>query len=167
MQSRLAFCRDWVIFDHRSISHQKVCPEYFAESSNIPKNPPTILQSGPCHRDALLQRSHRPVIVQGRCANVTRGSILGPGQSELLEPKIIHKVQPFDGQRTSWKTFEFQWRAYLIAQDRKYRELLYKIKVDVLTSSSSPGVLIRPSAIGKVNSPFWGNITSFALSLFE
>ena len=30
------------------------------------------------------------------------------------------------------------------------------------------GVLTRPSAIGKINSPFsFGNITSFALSLFE
>ena len=56
----------------------------------------------------------------------TRGSRLGPGRSELLDPKILHKVQPFDGQRTSWKTFEFQWRACLIAQDRKYRELLEK-----------------------------------------
>ena len=46
--------------------------------------------------------------------------------SELLDPKILHKVQPFDGHRTSWKTFEFQWRAYLIAQDRKYGELLDK-----------------------------------------
>ena len=57
----------------------------------------------------------------------TKGSRLGPGRSELLDPKILHKVQPFDGQRTSWKTFEFQWRANLIAQDRKYRELLERI----------------------------------------
>ena len=27
-------------------------------------------RAGPCHRNALLQRSHMPVIVQGRCANV-------------------------------------------------------------------------------------------------
>ena len=52
---------------------------------------------------------------------------MGPGRSELLDPKILHKVQPFDGQRPSWKTFEFKWRAYLIAQDRKYRELFDKI----------------------------------------
>ena len=38
-----------------------------------------------------------------------RGSRTGPGRSELLNPKILHKVQPFDGQRTTWKTFEFQW----------------------------------------------------------
>ena len=56
-----------------------------------------------------------------------RGSRTGPSRSELLDPKILHKVQPFDGQRTTWKTFEFQWRACLIAQDRKYRELLEKI----------------------------------------
>ena len=56
-----------------------------------------------------------------------RGSRTGPGRSELLDPKILHKVQPFDGQRTTWKTFEFQWRAYFIAQDQKYRELLEKI----------------------------------------
>ena len=43
-----------------------------------------------------------------------------------------------------------------------------RTKVDVLSSWSPPGVLIRPSAIGKISSPFsLGNITSFALSLFE
>ena len=42
-----------------------------------------------------------------------------------------------------------------------------RTKVDVLRSWSPPGVLIRPSAIGKINSPSLGNVTSFALSLFE
>ena len=42
-----------------------------------------------------------------------------------------------------------------------------RTKVDVLKSWSPPGVLIRPPAIGKVNYPSLGNITSFALSLFE
>ncbi len=42
-----------------------------------------------------------------------------------------------------------------------------RTKVDVLSSWSLPGGLIRPSAIGKTNSPCLGNITSFALSLFE
>ena len=31
-------------------------------------------------------------------------------QSELLDPKILHKVQPFNGERSPWKTFEFQWK---------------------------------------------------------
>ena len=43
-----------------------------------------------------------------------------------MDPKILHKVKPFDGQRSSWKTFSFQYRAYLIAQDRRYRDLLEK-----------------------------------------
>ena len=35
-------------------------------------------------------------------------------------------------------------------------------------SGSPPESVIRPSAVGKINSPFsLGNITSFALSLFE
>ena len=42
-----------------------------------------------------------------------------------------------------------------------------RIKVDVLSSWSPPRGLIHPSAIGKINSPSLGNITSFALSLFE
>ena len=42
-----------------------------------------------------------------------------------------------------------------------------RIKVDVLSSWSFPGSMIRPSAIGKINCPCLGNITSFALSLFE
>ena len=44
----------------------------------------------------------------------------------MMDPKILHKVKPFDGQRSSWKTFSFQYRAYLIAQDRRYRDLLEK-----------------------------------------
>ena len=42
-----------------------------------------------------------------------------------------------------------------------------RIGVDVLKSWSPPRGLIRPSAIGKINCPSLGNITSFALSLFE
>ena len=60
----------------------------------------------------------------------------------------------------------------LILQESQYYYLLEligrgRIKVDVLSSWSPPRVLIRPSAIGKINSPSLGNITSFALSLFE
>ena len=86
MQSRLVFCRDRVIFDHRFkryllvrwrafrtafrkvCSHQKVHPEYFADRSNIPWNPPTIRHPywtamapqmsplSPC--ELLFQQSH-------------------------------------------------------------------------------------------------------------
>ena len=43
-----------------------------------------------------------------------------------------------------------------------------RFKVDVLRSWSPRRSLIRPSATGKMNFPFsLGNITSFALSLFE
>ena len=49
----------------------------------------------------------------------------GP-RGEMMDPKILHKVKPFDGQRSSWKTFSFQYKAYLIAQDRRYRPLLEK-----------------------------------------
>ena len=45
-------------------------------------------------------------------------------RGEIMDPKILHKVKPFDGQRSSWKAFNFQYRAYLIAQDRRYRDLL-------------------------------------------
>ena len=27
---------------------------------------------------------------------------------ELLDPKILHKAETFDGQRASWQSFEFQ-----------------------------------------------------------
>ena len=30
----------------------------------------------------------------------------GP-RGEMMDPKILHKVKPFDGQRSSWKTFNF------------------------------------------------------------
>ena len=80
------------------------------------------------HTQEIQQRDPQLAEMRGTLTALnTRGSRLGPGRSELLDPKILHKVQPFDGQRTSWKTFEFQWRAYLITQDRKYRELLDKI----------------------------------------
>ena len=51
MQSRLVFRRNRVICDRwrafraafrKAFSHQKVYPEYFADGSNIPSNPPTI-----------------------------------------------------------------------------------------------------------------------------
>ena len=40
-------------------------------------------------------------------------------------------------------------------------------KVDVLSSWSPPGVLIRPSAIGKIILLLWGNITSFRSKSFR
>ena len=51
-------------------------------------------------------------------------------RGEMMDPKILHKVKPFDGQRSSWKTFSFQYKAYLIAQDRRYRALLEKSEDD-------------------------------------
>ncbi|CAK0855027.1 unnamed protein product [Prorocentrum cordatum] len=49
----------------------------------------------------------------------------GP-RGEMMDPKVLHKAKPFDRQRASWKTFSSQYKAYLIAQDRKYRPLLEK-----------------------------------------
>ena len=73
------------------------------------------------HMQEIQQRDLQVAEMRGTVTALnTRGSRMGPGRSELLDPKILHKVQPFDGQRTSWKTFEFQWRAYLIAQDRDF-----------------------------------------------
>ena len=80
------------------------------------------------HVQEIQQRDLQLAEMRGTLTALnTRGSRRGPRRSELLDPKILDKVQPFDGHRTSWKTFEFQWRACLIAQDMKYRELLDKI----------------------------------------
>ena len=80
------------------------------------------------HVQEIQQRDLQLAEMRGTLTALsTRGSRLGLGRSELFDPKILHKVQPFDQHRTSWKTFKFQWRAYLIAQDSKYRELLEKI----------------------------------------
>ena len=80
------------------------------------------------HVQEIQQRDLQVAEMRGTLTALnTRGSRMSPGRPELLDPKILHKVQQFDGQRTSWKTFEFQWRAHLIAQDRKHRELLDKI----------------------------------------
>ena len=67
-------------------------------------------------------------------------------------PKIIHR---FTGiRKESWGG----WPSPRIGRSR--------IKVGVLSSWSLPESVIRPSANGKINSPFsLGNITSFALSL--
>ncbi|CAK0909889.1 unnamed protein product [Prorocentrum cordatum] len=35
---------------------------------------------------------------------------------EMMDSNILHKAMPFDGQRASWKTFSFQYRAYLIEE---------------------------------------------------
>ena len=59
----------------------------------------------------------------------------------------------------------------LILQESQYYFLLELVdavpREDVLRSWSPPRSLIRPSAIGRINSPFsLGNITSFAMSFF-
>ena len=54
----------------------------------------------------------------------TSGPKSNPNRSELLDPRIMHKVQRFYVQQTLWKGFEFLWRAFLIAHGKKYRELL-------------------------------------------
>ena len=51
----------------------------------------------------------------------------GSNRSRLLEPEILHTLQPFVGQRALWKSFEFQWRANFIAQNKRYRTLLTKV----------------------------------------
>ena len=59
----------------------------------------------------------------------------------------------------------------MILQESQYYSLLELVDAVPRWSSqfrSPPESVIRPSAIGKINSPFSsGNITSFALSLFE
>ena len=59
----------------------------------------------------------------------------------------------------------------LILQESQYYSLLELVDAVPRWMFSVPdllqGVLIRPSAIGKINSPCLGNITSFAISLFE
>ena len=80
------------------------------------------------HMQEIQQRDVQLVEMMGIVTALnTRGSRLGPGWSELSDPMILHKVQHIDGQRTSWKTFEFHWKACFIAQDRKYREFLDQI----------------------------------------
>ena len=37
------------------------------------------------------------------------------------------KCNPSDGQRASWKSLDFQWHAYLIAQDKMHRTLRAKV----------------------------------------
>jgi len=48
----------------------------------------------------------------------------------VLDPKIIGRVKPFDGQRSSWKTWEFHWKAYLVSQDRAYQKFFQGIDAD-------------------------------------
>ena len=80
------------------------------------------------HQQEIQQRDVQMAEMKGAMVALqSSGSRTSPSRLELLDPKILHKVQPFDGQRASWRSFECQWRAYLIAQDRRYRELLTKI----------------------------------------
>ena len=64
------------------------------------------------HVQEIQQRDLQLAEMRGTLTALnTSGSRLRPGLSELLDPKILHKVQPFG----------------IIAQDRKYRELLETI----------------------------------------
>ena len=54
------------------------------------------------HVQEIQQRDLQLAEMRGTLTALsTRGSRLNPNRSELLDPKILHKVQPFDGHRTS------------------------------------------------------------------
>ena len=56
------------------------------------------------HAQEIQQRDKQLAEMRGTLTALNaRGSRTGPGRSELLDPKILHKVQPFDGQRTTWR----------------------------------------------------------------
>ena len=67
-------------------------------------------------------------------------------------------------------SLEVSEETILILQENQYYCLLELVDAVSKWMFSGPdllqGFLIRPSAIGKINSPSLGNITSFALSLF-
>ncbi|CAK0848098.1 unnamed protein product, partial [Prorocentrum cordatum] len=45
----------------------------------------------------------------------------------VLDAKIIGKVKQFDGTRGGWSTWGFHWRAYMVANDQRYREFFDKL----------------------------------------
>ena len=44
------------------------------------------------------------------------------GFEATMEPKMLQKMKSFAGTRASWRSWEFHWKAYLIAHDSRYRE---------------------------------------------
>jgi hypothetical protein len=43
------------------------------------------------------------------------------GFESIMDPKMLQKMKSFDGTRASWRSWEFHWKAYLIAHDGRYR----------------------------------------------
>ena len=64
-----------------------------------------------------LQRKLQETQQQAQAQNVSRFR-----PESVLDPKLVGRVKPFDGQRSSWKTWEFHWKAYLVSQDKAYQE---------------------------------------------
>ena len=81
-------------------------------------------------------------------------------------PKIVHSFT-----RATGSECEVVEETLLILQESQCDYLLELVEAVPRWMFSVPDLLqrflIRPSAIEKINSPCLGNITSFALSLFE
>eukprot|EP00959_Pyramimonas_sp_CCMP1952_P389311 8157656-Pyramimonas_sp.AAC.1 len=78
----------------------------------------------------------------------------GPRRMEgILDSKIVGKVKQFDGQRSSWKTFEFHWKAYLVANDFRFRRMFQAIE-------DEPDVAMLVNDVGSVNNPDFEPLSS-------
>jgi len=49
----------------------------------------------------------------------------------VIESKLVEKVRPFNGERASWRTWEFMWRSYLVSQNNAYSGFFQKVDTDV------------------------------------
>eukprot|EP00959_Pyramimonas_sp_CCMP1952_P463370 9484812-Pyramimonas_sp.AAC.1 len=72
------------------------------------------LQQQQQQREAAGQAPGQPVRIAQRFEGV-------------IDAKIIGKVKQFDGSRAGWSTWEFHWRAYMVANDKRYRDFFEKL----------------------------------------
>ncbi len=54
---------------------------------------------------------------------------------------MLQKMKQFEGTKSTWRSWEFHWKAYLIAHDGRYRDFFAAVEsssCEVLNSAMSP-----------------------------
>ena len=66
-------------------------------------------------------QSSQTVLTALQAATTTTPSTSSRRQWEsVMDTKMINKAKPFDGSRENWRSWEFHWKAYMVAHDHRY-----------------------------------------------
>ena len=94
----------------------------------------------------LVQQQAQQMQQQQQVHNMLTTQVTAKRESHegIMDTKMLQKVKQFDGTRKGWKTWEFQWRAFLMAQDRRFRPLLQRVDGDEDVMNNTLGPEMEP-----------------------